>query len=40
MPTIHVELFERRTPDQKKALVQAPTEAAVNTLGGKPEGWM
>jgi 4-oxalocrotonate tautomerase len=38
MPTIHVELFERRTPDQKKALVQAPTEAAVNTLGGKPEG--
>ena len=38
MPTIHVELFEGRTPEQKKALVQALTEAAVNTLGGKPEG--
>jgi len=38
MPTIHVELFEGRTPEQKKALVKALTEAAVNTLGSKPEG--
>ncbi len=38
MPTIHVELFEGRTSEQKKALVKALTEATVNTLGSKPEG--
>jgi 4-oxalocrotonate tautomerase len=37
MPTIRVEMFEGRTPDQKKALVQALTQACVETLGSKPE---
>ena len=33
MPTIRVELFEGRTPEQKKEFVQALTEATVKTLG-------
>lgn len=37
MPTIRVELFEGRTPEQKSALAQALTEATVRTLGGSPE---
>lgn len=37
MPTIRVELMEGRTVDQKKALVQALTQAVVDTLGSKPE---
>jgi len=37
MPTIHVEMFEGRTPEQKKNLVRAITQAVVDTLGGKPE---
>ena len=37
MPTIRVELMEGRTPEQKKKLVKALTEAVVNTLGGNPE---
>lgn len=37
MPTIRVELMEGRTADQKKALVQALTQAVVDTLGSKPE---
>lgn len=37
MPTIHVEMFEGRTPEQKKNLVKAITQAVVDTLGGKPE---
>jgi 4-oxalocrotonate tautomerase len=37
MPTIRVELMEGRTPDQKKNLVQALTQAVVDTLGSKPE---
>lgn len=37
MPTIRVELMEGRTLDQKKALVQALTQAVVDTLGSKPE---
>lgn len=37
MPTIHVELFEGRTLEQKRAFVQAVTEAAVKTIGAKPE---
>ena len=37
MPTIRVELMEGRTPEQKKQLVKALTEAVVTTLGGNPE---
>jgi 4-oxalocrotonate tautomerase len=37
MPTIRVELFEGRTPEQKKNLVKALTQACVDTLGSKPE---
>ena len=37
MPTIRVELMEGRTAEQKKALVQALTQAVVDTLGSKPE---
>ena len=37
MPTIRVEMFEGRTPDQKRALVAALTEACVRTLGASPE---
>ncbi len=37
MPTIRVELMEGRTPEQKKNLVKALTEAVVDTLGSKAE---
>lgn len=37
MPAIHVELFEGRTIEQKRALAQALTDAVVKTLGGSPE---
>lgn len=37
MPTIRVELMEGRTPEQKKNLAQALTQAVVDTLGSKPE---
>lgn len=37
MPTLRVEMMEGRTPEQKKALVQALTQAVVKTLGAKPE---
>lgn len=37
MPTLHVELFEGRTVEQKRALAQALTDAVVKTLGGSPE---
>ncbi|GAB3777164.1 4-oxalocrotonate tautomerase [Ramlibacter monticola] len=37
MPTIRVELFEGRTPEQKKNLVKALTQACVETLGSKAE---
>lgn len=37
MPTLRVELLEGRTVEQKKALVQALTQAVVDTLGSKPE---
>lgn len=37
MPTINVQLFEGRTLEQKRAFVQAVTEATVNTLGCSPE---
>jgi 4-oxalocrotonate tautomerase len=37
MPTIHIELFEGRTEEQKRACAQAVTEAVVRTLGGSLE---
>jgi 4-oxalocrotonate tautomerase len=37
MPTLRVELMEGRTPEQKKNLVRALTQAVVETLGSKPE---
>ncbi|MEO6973562.1 MAG: 4-oxalocrotonate tautomerase [Rhodoferax sp.] len=37
MPTIHVELFEGRTVDPKRAFAQAVTEATFRTLGGAAE---
>jgi 4-oxalocrotonate tautomerase len=37
MPTIRVELMEGRTVDQKRALVNALTQAVVETLGAKAE---
>ena len=37
MPTIRVELMEGRTPEQKKNLVKALTQAVADTLGSKPE---
>jgi len=37
MPTIRVEMFEGRTPEQKKEFVKAVTEATVKTLGTSPE---
>ena len=37
MPTLRVELLEGRTPEQKKELVKALTQAVVDTLGSKPE---
>ena len=37
MPTIRVEMLEGRTPEQKKNLVTALTQALVDTLGSKPE---
>ena len=36
MPTINVQLFEGRTPEQKRAFAKAVTEAACNTLGCDP----
>ncbi|MDH4135008.1 MAG: 4-oxalocrotonate tautomerase [Gammaproteobacteria bacterium] len=37
MPTIRVEMFEGRTPEQKKEFVKAVTEAACKTLGTQPD---
>lgn len=37
MPTLRVELMEGRTVEQKKKLVEALTQAVVDTLGSKPE---
>ncbi|MCZ8254043.1 MAG: 4-oxalocrotonate tautomerase [Hylemonella sp.] len=37
MPTIRVEMFEGRTPEQKREFVKAVTEATVKTLGSSPE---
>jgi 4-oxalocrotonate tautomerase len=37
MPTIRVDLFEGRTPEQKRNFVKAITQACVDTLGSTPE---
>ncbi len=37
MPTIRVEMFEGRSPDQKRALAAALTEACVQTIGALPD---
>ena len=37
MPTIRVELFEGRTPQQKAALAKELTDACVRVLGGSSE---
>lgn len=38
MPTLRVELFEGRTPQQKAALARELTDACVRVLGGQPGG--
>jgi 4-oxalocrotonate tautomerase len=38
MPTIRVELFEGRTPDQKRQLAKEITDACVRVLGGSGDG--
>jgi 4-oxalocrotonate tautomerase len=37
MPSIRIDMFEGRSPDQKRALVAAITEACTRTLGISPE---
>jgi len=37
MPTYHIEMFEGRTPEQKKKLVEEITRVTVEVLGGSPE---
>lgn len=37
MPLIRVELFEGRTPEQKRELARALTETTCRVLGAKPE---
>ena len=37
MPTINVQLFADRTPEQKRAFIKALTEATCLTLGSSPE---
>ena len=37
MPTIHVELFEGRTPQQKAQLAKELTDACVRVLGGSAD---
>jgi 4-oxalocrotonate tautomerase len=38
MPTLRVELFAGRTPEQKALLAKELTEACVRVLGGEPAG--
>jgi 4-oxalocrotonate tautomerase len=38
MPTIRVELFEGRKPEQKAALAKELTDACVRVLGGSAAG--
>lgn len=37
MPTYHIELFEGRTNEQKRKLVEEITRVSVQVLGGSPE---
>ncbi|GAP35222.1 4-oxalocrotonate tautomerase [Piscinibacter sakaiensis] len=37
MPTLRVELFEGRTPQQKRELARELTEACVRVLGSAPD---
>jgi len=37
MPTYHIEMFEGRTPEQKKKLVAEVTRVTVEVLGGSAE---
>ncbi len=37
MPTIRIEMFEGRTPEQKRALAAAITEACVMSIGASPD---
>lgn len=37
MPSIHVDLFEGRSPEVKKQLVEAITQAVVDTLKCSPD---
>jgi len=37
VPAIHVEMFEGRTLEQKRAFVEAVTRVTCETLGTKPE---
>jgi 4-oxalocrotonate tautomerase len=37
MPTYHIEMFEGRTPEQKKKLVAEITRVTVEVLGGSPD---
>jgi 4-oxalocrotonate tautomerase len=37
MPLFHIQLFEGRTVDQKRALVEAVTRVTCETLGCQPE---
>ncbi|MEI7784418.1 MAG: 4-oxalocrotonate tautomerase [Betaproteobacteria bacterium] len=37
MPTYHIEMFEGRTHEQKKKLVEEITRVTVEVLGGSPE---
>lgn len=37
MPSIHVDLFEGRSPEVKKQLVEAITQAVVGTLKCSPD---
>jgi 4-oxalocrotonate tautomerase len=36
LPTIRIELFEGRSPEQKAALAKEITDACVRVLGGSP----
>ena len=38
MPTLRVELFTGRTPQQKAALARELTDACVRVLGGSADG--
>lgn len=37
MPSIHVEMFDGRSPEVKKQLVEAITQAVVDTLKCSPD---